>query len=64
MFWVVDSLMMRKYKTAKGLEHSCEGGSAKKGDSLPWTNGSEESRVRILPLNKKMQNVQKKPLSN
>lgn len=49
MFWVVDSLMMRKYKTAKGLEHSCEGGPAKKGDSLPWTNGSEESQVRTPP---------------
>lgn len=47
MFWVVDSLMMRKYKTAKGLEHSCEGGPAKKGDSLPWTNGSEESQVLL-----------------
>lgn len=51
MFWVVDSLMMRKYKTAKSLEQSCEGDSAKKGDSLPWTNGSEESRVRTpLPI--------------
>lgn len=50
MFWVVDSLMMRKYKTAKGLDHSCEGDSVKKGDSLPWTNGSEESRVRTLTL--------------
>lgn len=52
MFWVVDSLMMRKYKTAKGLEHSGEGGPAKKGDSLPWTNGSEESQVRTPPSKK------------
>lgn len=48
MFWVVDSLTMRKYKTMKGLDDSCEGGSAKKADSLPWTNGTEESRVRKL----------------
>lgn len=50
MFWVVDSLMMRKYKTAKGLEHSCEADLAKKGDSLPWTNGSDESQVRTPSL--------------
>lgn len=40
--------MMRKYKTMKGLDDSCEGGSAKKADSLPWSNGTEESRVRKL----------------
>ena len=45
MFWVVDSLMMRKYKTMKSLDDSCDD-SVKKADSLPWTN-SEESRVRI-----------------
>lgn len=45
MFWVVDSLMMRKYKTMKSLDDSCDG-SAEKADSLPWTN-SEESRVLL-----------------
>lgn len=44
MFWVVDSLMMRKFKTLKSLEDSCDD-SAKKADTPPWTN-SEESRVR------------------
>ena len=44
MFWVVDSLMMRKYKTMKSLDDSCDS-SVKKADSLPWGN-SEESRVR------------------
>ncbi|KAK5876670.1 hypothetical protein CesoFtcFv8_026002 [Champsocephalus esox] len=43
MFWVVDSLMMRKYKTMKSLDDSCD---VKKGDMLPWTN-SEESRVLL-----------------
>lgn len=42
MFWVVDSLMMRKYKTMKSLEDSCDS-SVKKADSLPWLN-DEESR--------------------
>ncbi|XP_042367224.1 transmembrane protein 110, like isoform X2 [Plectropomus leopardus] len=45
MFWVVDSLMMRKYKTMKSLDDSCDG-SVKKADSLPWVNG-EESRVLL-----------------
>ncbi|KAG8005508.1 Store-operated calcium entry regulator STIMATE, partial [Nibea albiflora] len=36
MFWVVDSLMMRKYKTMKSLEDSCDD-AAKKADALPWT---------------------------
>ncbi|KAM3587759.1 uncharacterized protein V6R79_013483 [Siganus canaliculatus] len=44
MFWVVDSLMMRKYKTMKSLDDSCDD-SVKKADSLPWTN--EESRVLL-----------------
>ncbi|KAF3859376.1 hypothetical protein F7725_021775 [Dissostichus mawsoni] len=43
MFWVVDSLMMRKYKTMKSLDDSCD---VKKGDMLPWAN-SEESRVLL-----------------
>ncbi|XP_076578162.1 transmembrane protein 110, like [Chaetodon auriga] len=45
MFWVVDSLTMRKHKTMKSLDDSCDG-AAKKADSLPWTN-SEESRVLL-----------------
>ncbi|KAM9845803.1 transmembrane protein 110, like [Aulostomus maculatus] len=45
MFWVVDSLMMRKYKTMKSLDDSCDS-SVKKADPLPW-NGSEESRVLL-----------------
>ncbi|XP_022604862.1 store-operated calcium entry regulator STIMATE-like [Seriola dumerili] len=45
MFWVVDSLMMRKYKTMKSLDDSCDG-AVKKADSLPWVN-SEESRVLL-----------------
>ncbi|KAG7225535.1 hypothetical protein INR49_004941 [Caranx melampygus] len=43
MFWVVDSLMMRKYKTMKSLDDSCDS-SVKKADSLPWMN-NEESRL-------------------
>lgn len=45
MFWVVDSLMMRKYKTMKSLDDSYDS-SAKKADSLPRAN-SEESRVLL-----------------
>lgn len=45
MFWVVDSLMMRKYKTMKSLDDSFDD-SVKKADSLPWVN-SEESRVLL-----------------
>ncbi|XP_059182162.1 transmembrane protein 110, like [Centropristis striata] len=45
MFWVVDSLMMRKYKTMKSLDDSCDS-SVKKADSMPWGN-SEESRVLL-----------------
>ncbi|XP_069375730.1 transmembrane protein 110, like [Paralichthys olivaceus] len=45
MFWVVDSLMMRKYKTTKSLDDSCDS-SEKKADSQPWENG-EESRVLL-----------------
>ncbi|XP_051249136.1 transmembrane protein 110, like [Dicentrarchus labrax] len=45
MFWVVDSLMMRKYKTMKSLDDSCDG-SVKKADPLLWANG-EESRVLL-----------------
>lgn len=45
MFWVVDSLMMRKYKTMKSLDDSYDS-SVKKADSLPWAT-SEESRVLL-----------------
>lgn len=45
MFWVVDSLMMRKYKTMKSLDDSCDA-SAEKAESLPWTNG-DESQVLL-----------------
>lgn len=41
MFWVVDSLTMRKLKTLKSLDDSCDS-SVKKAD---WED-SEESRVR------------------
>uniref|UniRef100_A0A665UX10 Transmembrane protein 110, like n=1 Tax=Echeneis naucrates TaxID=173247 RepID=A0A665UX10_ECHNA len=44
MFWVVDSLMMRKYKTMASLDDSCSS-TVKTADSLPRVN-SEESRVR------------------
>ncbi|XP_041833398.1 transmembrane protein 110, like [Melanotaenia boesemani] len=43
MFWVVDSLMMRKYKTTKSLDNSCDN-SSKKADSL---ESGEESRVLL-----------------
>lgn len=42
MFWVVDSLMMRKYKTMKSLDDSCDS-SVKKADTL----NTEESRVLL-----------------
>ncbi|XP_030575990.1 transmembrane protein 110, like isoform X2 [Archocentrus centrarchus] len=45
MFWVVDSLMMRKYKTMKGLDDSSDS-SVKKAESLPWMD-SEESQVLL-----------------
>ncbi|XP_017267088.1 transmembrane protein 110, like [Kryptolebias marmoratus] len=45
MFWVVDSLMMRKYKTMKSLDDSCDS-SVKKADSLPG-GSSEESQVLL-----------------
>ncbi|KAK9525896.1 hypothetical protein VZT92_016567 [Zoarces viviparus] len=45
MFWVVDSLMMRKYKTTKSLDDSCDC-SVKKADPLPWAS-SEESQVLL-----------------
>lgn len=45
MFWVVDSLMMRKYKTMKGLDDSSDS-SAKKAESLLWMD-SEESQVLL-----------------
>lgn len=48
MFWVVDSLMMRKYKTLKNLDDSCDR-SVKKADSQSGED-NEESRVRITPV--------------
>ncbi|XP_071379217.1 transmembrane protein 110, like [Centroberyx affinis] len=45
MFWVVDSLMMRKYKTMKSLDDSCDS-AVKKADSLPWVT-NDESRVLL-----------------
>ncbi|XP_029901564.1 transmembrane protein 110, like [Myripristis murdjan] len=45
MFWVVDSLMMRKYKTMKSLDDSCDS-AVKKADSLPWDT-NDESRVLL-----------------
>ncbi|KAM3842283.1 store-operated calcium entry regulator STIMATE-like [Diretmus argenteus] len=45
MFWVVDSLMMRKYKTMKSLDDSCDS-SVEKADSPPWAT-DEESRVLL-----------------
>ncbi|XP_034019063.1 transmembrane protein 110, like [Thalassophryne amazonica] len=44
MFWVVDSLTMRRYKTTKYLEDSCDG--AMKASSLPCVTG-EESQVLL-----------------
>ncbi|KAM6985659.1 transmembrane protein 110, like [Aplochiton taeniatus] len=43
MFWVVDSLMMRKYKTLKSLDDSCD---SVRTDSLPWVP-NEESQVLL-----------------
>lgn len=40
MFWVVDSLMMRKFKTMKSLDDTC-GSSVKKADSLLCINSDE-----------------------
>ncbi|XP_038852626.1 transmembrane protein 110, like isoform X2 [Salvelinus namaycush] len=42
MFWVVDSLMMRKYKTLKSLVDS----STKVASTAPWVTG-DESRVLL-----------------
>uniref|UniRef100_UPI0037E8AEF1 transmembrane protein 110, like n=1 Tax=Semicossyphus pulcher TaxID=241346 RepID=UPI0037E8AEF1 len=45
MFWVVDSLMMRKYKTMKSLDDSFDD-TVKKADALPWAN-ADEARVLL-----------------
>ncbi|XP_007544275.1 transmembrane protein 110, like [Poecilia latipinna] len=45
MFWVVDSLTMRKYKTMTGLEHS--GDSKQKAEALPAGGSSEEAQVLL-----------------
>ncbi|XP_062339098.1 transmembrane protein 110, like [Osmerus eperlanus] len=44
MFWVVDSLMMRKYKSLKSLDDNC--GSPEKAEGSPWVT-DEESRVLL-----------------
>nr|XP_040030642.1 transmembrane protein 110, like isoform X2 [Gasterosteus aculeatus aculeatus] len=43
MFWVVDSLMMRK---SKSPDDSCDGSAEKADSSLPWATG-EESQVLL-----------------
>ncbi|XP_061570294.1 transmembrane protein 110, like [Cololabis saira] len=45
MFWVVDSLTMRKYKTMKSLDDSCDA-SRRQSDSLP-PGSDDESRVLL-----------------
>ncbi|XP_077399555.1 transmembrane protein 110, like [Vanacampus margaritifer] len=45
MFWVVDSLTMRKLKNMKSLDDSCDV-TPKKGDALPWAV-NDESRVLL-----------------
>ncbi|XP_057710740.1 transmembrane protein 110, like isoform X1 [Corythoichthys intestinalis] len=45
MFWVVDSLTMRKLKSTKSLDDSCEV-SPEKADTSPWA-GDDESRVLL-----------------
>ncbi|KAI1888066.1 hypothetical protein AGOR_G00181220 [Albula goreensis] len=45
MFWVVDSLMMRKYKILKTSETPRDTG--KQTESLPWVTG-EESQVLLM----------------
>lgn len=40
MFWVVDSLMMRKFKTIKSLDDTCDS-SVRKADSLLCINSDE-----------------------
>ncbi|KAG7456271.1 hypothetical protein MATL_G00250040 [Megalops atlanticus] len=45
MFWVVDSLMMRKYKSLKTLETAHEDG--KQAEASPWVT-SEESQVLLM----------------
>lgn len=49
MFWVVDSLMMRKYKTMKSLDDSCDSSVVKKGDPPAWAT-DEETQVRIIAI--------------
>ncbi|KAJ8006945.1 hypothetical protein DPEC_G00112470 [Dallia pectoralis] len=48
MFWLVDSLMMRKHKTMKNLDDTCGScTSTQKADSsLPWVTG-DESQVLL-----------------
>ncbi|CAL8340061.1 unnamed protein product [Arctogadus glacialis] len=47
MFWVVDSLMMRKYKTTKSMEDSCDSGPGlPRSGSLPFI-ADDESQVLL-----------------
>ncbi|KAL0962834.1 hypothetical protein UPYG_G00346120 [Umbra pygmaea] len=48
MFWGVDSLIMRKYKTLKSLDDTCESCSSDNntGSTLPWAS-SQESEVLL-----------------
>ena len=51
MFWVVDSLMMRKYKTTKSMEDSCDSGPGlPRSGSLPFI-ADDESQVRSWTKN-------------
>ncbi|MEQ2269143.1 hypothetical protein XENORESO_000327 [Xenotaenia resolanae] len=46
MFWVVDSLTMRKYKTMKSLDDTCDT-MKKKAESVSAGGSSEESQVLL-----------------
>ncbi|KAG9345735.1 hypothetical protein JZ751_008879 [Albula glossodonta] len=46
MFWVVDSLMMRKYKILKTSETPRDTG--KQTESLPWVTGEESQSCAVL----------------
>ncbi|KAM4711667.1 transmembrane protein 110, like isoform 3-T3 [Anableps anableps] len=46
MFWVVDSLTMRKYKTMRSLDDACDA-SRQKAESQPAGGSGEESQVLL-----------------
>uniref|UniRef100_A0A4W5KBP6 Transmembrane protein 110, like n=1 Tax=Hucho hucho TaxID=62062 RepID=A0A4W5KBP6_9TELE len=57
MFWVVDSLMMRKYKTLKSLDDTCDP-LTKVDSTAPWVTGDESQvRVRIVIFNGCEENI-------